>query len=175
LTLGGRRTPRRRQTAWELFIRQATEWDVHDCPESRRFYVYPKQPDRNGQWANVTGVNFTDTAASAAPTITTQPANQTVRRGKRRPSWWWRRDGSARLPVAEEWGECQRCDSGELHDGGDSGGGQWDDVPRGGEQRSGNRDECGGDVDSDRSDGDSSITTQPANQTVTGGRRRHSA
>src|SRR5258707_985286 len=32
--------------------------------------------------ANVTGVNFTDTTASAAPTITTQPGNQTVTAGQ---------------------------------------------------------------------------------------------
>src|SRR4029077_13849941 len=50
---------------------------------SRAGYMFAPSSQRstvNG--TNVTGVNFTDNVAAVAPTITTQPANQTVTAGQ---------------------------------------------------------------------------------------------
>src|SRR5712664_1916917 len=51
-------------------------------PSHAGFTFTPSSQTTTVSGANVTGVNFTDTAASAAPTITTQPANQTVTAGQ---------------------------------------------------------------------------------------------
>src|SRR5712664_295332 len=51
-------------------------------PSHAGFTFTPSSQTATVSGANVTGVNFTDTAASAAPTITTQPANQTVTAGQ---------------------------------------------------------------------------------------------
>ncbi len=52
-------------------------------PSHAGFTFTPTSQTATVNGANVTGVNFTDTAASAAPTITTQPANQTVTVGQK--------------------------------------------------------------------------------------------
>src|SRR5882762_8500415 len=51
-------------------------------PSHAGFTFTPTSQTATVSGANVTGVNFTDTAASAAPTITAQPANQTVTAGQ---------------------------------------------------------------------------------------------
>src|SRR6267378_19276 len=51
-------------------------------PSHPGFTFTPTSQTATVSGANVTGVNFTDTAASAAPTITTQPGNQTVTAGQ---------------------------------------------------------------------------------------------
>jgi len=99
---------------------------------------------------------LTVTAAAVAPSITAQPTNQTVTAGQT-ATFTVVATGAA--PLTYQWqkngGECKRCDSGELHGGGDNDGGQRGDLPGGGKQHSGNCDECGGDLDSDRSGGGS--------------------
>src|SRR6266436_8181468 len=51
-------------------------------PSHLGFTFTPGSQSTTVNGANVTGVNFTDTAASAAPTITTQPTNQTATAGQ---------------------------------------------------------------------------------------------
>ncbi len=51
-------------------------------PSHTGFTFTPGSQTATVSRANVTGVNFTDTTASAAPTITTQPGNQTVTAGQ---------------------------------------------------------------------------------------------
>jgi hypothetical protein len=51
-------------------------------PSHPGFTFTPTSQTATVSGANVTGVNFTDTTASAAPTITTQPGNQTVTAGQ---------------------------------------------------------------------------------------------
>jgi acid phosphatase len=51
-------------------------------PSHTGFTFTPSSQTATVSGANVTGVNFTDTVASAAPTITAQPANQTVTAGQ---------------------------------------------------------------------------------------------
>src|SRR5256885_14021153 len=54
-------------------------------PSHAGFTFTPTSQTATVSGANVTGVNFTATAASAAPKITTQPANQTVTAGQTAP------------------------------------------------------------------------------------------
>ena len=72
---------------------------------------------------------LTVTAAVVAPTITTQPVNQTVTAGQT-ATFGVVAGGTrpAELPVAEEWSEHRGSDVGELHDAGNSDDGQWVDV-----------------------------------------------
>jgi Putative Ig domain/Abnormal spindle-like microcephaly-assoc'd, ASPM-SPD-2-Hydin/Immunoglobulin domain len=51
-------------------------------PNHSGFTFTPSSQTTTINGANVTGVNFTDTAATVAPTITTQPANQAVTTGQ---------------------------------------------------------------------------------------------
>ena len=52
------------------------------APNHAGFTFTPSSQSTTVNGANVTGVNFTDTPASAAPTITTQPVSQTVTAGQ---------------------------------------------------------------------------------------------
>ncbi len=51
-------------------------------PSHAGYTFTPSSQSMTVKGANVTGVNFTDTAATVAPTITTQPVNQTVTAGQ---------------------------------------------------------------------------------------------
>ena len=52
------------------------------APSHAGYTFTPSSQSTTVNGANVTGVNFTDSAAPVAPTITTQPANQTVTAGQ---------------------------------------------------------------------------------------------
>jgi len=52
------------------------------APSHAGFTFIPSSQSMAVSGANVTGVNFTDSAAAVAPTITTQPGNQTVTAGQ---------------------------------------------------------------------------------------------
>ena len=91
---------------------------------------------------------LTVNAAAVAPTITTQPVNQTVTAGQTATfTVVAGRDGAAQLPVAEERGEHRGGDGDELHDAGNGDDRQRIDVRCGGEQHGGDGDQRGGHAD----------------------------
>src|SRR5205809_2807500 len=51
-------------------------------PSDAGYTSTPSRQSMTLNGGNITGVNFTDNAAAVAPTITTQPANQTVTAGQ---------------------------------------------------------------------------------------------
>jgi hypothetical protein len=76
------------------------------APSHAGYAFTPNNQSATVNGANVTGVNFTDNVAPAAPTITTQPANQTVTAGQTASfsvtatgtaplSYQWNRSGTA--------------------------------------------------------------------------------
>ena len=78
------------------------------------------------------------------------------------------RDSTAQLPMAEERREHRRSHRSELHHAGDNHVGQWIEVCRGGEEHGRDSDQCGRDANSECCSAPT-ITTSPANHTVTAG------
>src|SRR5438445_408558 len=75
-------------------------------PSHAGYTFTPSSQSKTVKGANIRGVNFTDSAAAVAPTITTQPANQTVTAGQTATfavvaagtaplSYQWQKNGSA--------------------------------------------------------------------------------
>jgi len=82
-------------------------------PKHTGYAFTPGNQSATVSGANITGVNFTANAVPVAPTITTQPANQTVDGGTDgNLCGGGSRDGTAGLPVAEERGQHRRSDFG---------------------------------------------------------------
>ena len=116
-----------------------------------------------------TAATLTVSAAPVAPSITTQPANQTVTAGQ---TATFSVVASGTAPLSYQWQKngaaIARGDFDELHDTGDGYDGQRIDLPvvvttrRGRDQRDGN-------ADGDAARWRRAITTQPANHTVTAG------
>ena len=104
--------------------------------------------EQHGGDGDQRAATLTVNAAAVAPTITTQPVNQTVTAGADGDVHGGSgRDSAARLPVAEERSEHRGGDGDELHDAGNGDDRQRIDVRCGGEQHGGDGDEQRGHAD----------------------------
>jgi len=128
----------------------------------------------SGNCDELPAATLTVTASTVTPSITTQPTNQTVNGGADATFTVVATvTASAHVPMAEDRSECKRRDSGDPTHAAtttaDTGQFRGVVTTRREPWTMRQRRDC------DRSDSDSTITTQPANHTVTGGGggRRH--
>ena len=120
---GGQRHGDGRQRG-ELHIYRISERDVHDCSESRRFYVYAQQPEYDGQRGQRCGnelhSEWSDRSADDHDTASESDgggrADSNVHSGGGR-------NRTIELPMAEERGEHHGSDFSELHNADNDDGG----------------------------------------------------
>src|SRR6266550_1208155 len=102
-----------------------TKWNVRDYPESRRLYVYTKQPEYDGQWRQRhrgefhghTGICGADNHYAASESGGDRRSDRYLHGGRNR-------NGATELSMAEERGQHCGSDLSELHHGGNDDFGQ---------------------------------------------------